>query len=151
MSGRSPRACGQRSVLVTRAGPAPVPSWSHHMQIQVTPAHKAKLGGSDAAQRTRGCRDGSWDALPAPWAGLAASSRDHFQLPEHLIFDPVCSTATGTAWLCVHTCAEQSQRCQELPGLCLPGFSAGASAAAHPWAHQSRALHFIPLLAPYWP
>lgn len=138
-------------------------SLSHGQGLHLSPAgaitcksrslleDKAKLGGSDAAQRTRGCRDGSWDALPAAWAGLAASSRDHFQLTEHLIFDPVCSTATGTAWLCVHTCAEESQRCQELPGLCLPEFSAGASAAAHPWAHQSRALHFIPLLAPSWP
>lgn len=24
---------------------------------------------------------------PAPWTRLAASSRDHFQFPEHLIFD----------------------------------------------------------------
>lgn len=129
------------------------------MQIQGLSQHpghfeggKAELGGSsstDASLRKRGCSDGSWDALlegqEGPWAELAASSRDHFQPPERLIFDPVCSTATGAAWLCVHTCAGEPQSCQ---GFTCLNSSAGVSAAAHPRPPQSTALHFIPLLSP---
>lgn len=153
------RACTCPQLKPSHANPGPLSASRSLLE------EKAELGGSrstDGAHRTRGCSGGSWDALlegqEGPWARLAASSRDHFQLSEHLIFDPVCSTATGTAWLCVHTWAAESQRCHpEVPGATrafhLPEFClnlpAGASAAAHPGPHQSRALHFTPLLAPY--
>lgn len=118
--------------------------------IQVTFRGKSRAGRFKQHKRMRGCSEGSWDALlegqEGPW--VPGHSWDHFQLPEHLIFDPVCSTATGTAWLCVHTCGGDSQGCQELPGLYLPEFRCRSLCCSPSLASPCRALHFIPLLAP---
>lgn len=52
---------------------------------------KVELGGAgstDAAYKSKGCSDESWDALlegqEGPWAQLPASSMEHFKLPVHL-------------------------------------------------------------------